>query len=198
MTDPRTIGDIFDGDLERTINDIVKLGDGDERVVAVEIGEYEVTHDIEQRFASVLRQIATGMASGEEQKVGFWVSGFYGSGKSSFVKVLSYAVENKKLGGRPSSELFLERTGGGAELREALRAIVERRPAVVRFDLQGDRDLTSLDEPFTSIAYRALRRTLGYAESPRLAALEIRLDEEGKLEDFRRRYATVRTTDRGV
>lgn len=178
------IRDVIEANLETTINEIIKLSDAEERHVAEEINHYVITRDIESHLSNILRRLERGMKEGE-QNVGFWVSGFYGSGKSSLVKVLSYALENVSLLGRPASALLLERTSGSKELTRLLGEVVARRPVIVRFDLQGDRDLTAFDnEPFSAIAWRAIRRALGYADSLRLSELEIRLEEENALDAF--------------
>ena len=183
------IGHILDAELEKGINEIVKLGDHDEKVVAGEIGEYVVTPDIERHLTTVLQRLDRGVRERKESNVGFWVSGFYGSGKSSFVKVLSYALENPALAGTTAKALLLARTSGGADLQKYLDALAARKPVVVRFDLQSDRDSTKFEnESFTEIADRALRRTLGYSASSRIAELEMRLEEEDKLAEFARLY----------
>lgn len=185
------IGDILDAELEKGINEIVKLGDYDEKVVASEIGEYVVTPDIERHLSTVLQRLDRGMRERRESNVGFWVSGFYGSGKSSFVKVLSYAVEDPTLAGTSAKALMMARTSGSADLKKLFDGVSGRKPVVVRFDLQSDRDALKFEnESFTEIADRALRRTLGYSASSRLAELEIRLEEEDKLADFKRLYET--------
>lgn len=182
------IRDVIEPNLDVAINEIIKLSDATERQVAAEINEYVVTDDLETHLSNILRRLCRGLKHGE-QNVGFWVSGFYGSGKSSLVKILSYALEDTLLLGRRASALLLERTSGSKELAAGLAEIVGRKPVVVRFDLQGDRDLTAFDnEPFSSIAWRAIRRGLKYADSLRLSELEMRLEEEGTLERFQTAY----------
>jgi hypothetical protein len=189
---PRTVGEAIDADLERAINEIVKLGDRDEAVVAGEIRDYIVTPDLERHYSAILGRFAKHMAGGDEQKVGLWVSGYYGSGKSSFAKILSYIIENQTLAGSSAADLFHDRTSGAPALRKALKAINDLRPVVIRFDMQGDRDLAGLDnEMFTLIADRALRRALKISESLRLAELEIRLEEEAELAAFTAHYDRV-------
>ena len=44
--------------------------------------------------------------AGQVDEIGVWVSGFYGSGKSSFTKYLAFALDpSRTLGGEPFRKL---------------------------------------------------------------------------------------------
>jgi len=46
------------------------------------------------------------------KETGVWISGFYGSGKSYFGKMLGYVLENSDILGTPAVERFVQRLAG--------------------------------------------------------------------------------------
>src|SRR5207244_1914285 len=88
-----------------TIEEIVKVDQADEEAVYAEITEYIVTGRISNEYRKLFKEIAEAPAEPDEG-IGIWVSGFFGSGKSSFAKNLGYTLANPKVRGRPAAELF--------------------------------------------------------------------------------------------
>ena len=72
-----------------------------------EISEYVVTDRIESNFNELLDKMSSSMDSGTVNEIGVWVSGFYGSGKSSFSKYLAFALDDEKqIDGTPFVDYF--------------------------------------------------------------------------------------------
>src|ERR1700733_9534048 len=94
----KTIGDLLTRDLSRKIEEIIQVDQADEQSVHAEITEYVATDSIKDQYGQLLRAIADAPADANES-VGVWVSGFFGSGKSSFAKNLGYALQNNKVQG---------------------------------------------------------------------------------------------------
>ena len=84
----KTIRELFDPrrEIDRRIEKVIQYGTTDENLLKQEIREYVATNSIEEHLMKLLDQIDEGMSGNEEHEVGIWVSGFYGSGKSSFTK----------------------------------------------------------------------------------------------------------------
>src|SRR5215475_6996270 len=104
----KTIGDLLSRDLGRKIEEIIQVDQADEQSVHAEITEYVATDSIRDQYAQLLRAIAEAPADPHEG-VGVWVSGFFGSGKSSFAKNLGYALQNRRVLGEDFSTLFKSR-----------------------------------------------------------------------------------------
>src|SRR5438874_13534847 len=100
-----TIGDVLDRDLSRRIEEIIQVDQADEQSVYAEITEYVATDSIRDQYARLLKEIAEAPSEPHEG-IGVWVSGFFGSGKSSFAKHLGYALQNKTILGKHFADLF--------------------------------------------------------------------------------------------
>ena len=106
------IENLFQKDISRPINGVVKADQLDESSVWQELEEFVVTKELDQHLRRFFSSYCEAMEkTGDPDvagKIGVWVSGFFGSGKSHFIKVLSYLLNNKKhtyggQTGRPSN-----------------------------------------------------------------------------------------------
>lgn len=187
------IRELLKRDLSQKIEEIIQLDQADEHAVYAEITEYVATDSIKRQYGDLLEAInlsRTQPTSG----VGVWVSGFFGSGKSSFAKNLGYVLSNPEVMGHRAADLFKAQVDD-PNLSDLIDVINLNMPAeVVMFDVQKDK--SQADHGSLSISpfvYRVLLRHLGYAEDFDLAELEISLEAEGKLDEFitlfDRRYA---------
>ena len=77
-------------DIYRTIEKVITYGADQKHRLKAEISEYVVTESIEDQLERLLSSMQAAMELGGENEVGVWVSGFYGSGKSSFTKYLGW------------------------------------------------------------------------------------------------------------
>src|SRR6059058_3224144 len=100
-----TIADLLHRDLSRKIEEIIQVDQADEQSVYAEISEYVATDSIRDQYHHLLKAVAEAPADPHES-VGVWVSGFFGSGKSSFAKNLGYALQNRTVVGSKFADLF--------------------------------------------------------------------------------------------
>ena len=186
-----TIGTLFEKQIDRPIEEVIKVDQANEKAVATEIGEYVATDSIRDQFADVYKEIAEGPAAPREG-IGVWVSGFFGSGKSLFAKILGYTLANRKIGDSTASELF-KRVVNDKRVIDFLDSINRRIPfEAVIFDVSMDRGVRIASERLTEIMYRALLRELGYAEDFDLAELEIALEGDKRLDSFEKQFKDER------
>src|SRR5262245_53991332 len=106
----KTIGDLLTRDLNRKIEEIIQVDQADEQSVHDEISEYIATDSIREQYHHLLKAIAEAPTDPNES-VGVWVSGFFGSGKSSFAKNLGYALQNRKVLDTKFAALFKQQLG---------------------------------------------------------------------------------------
>ena len=94
------IGSLFHRDINRKLNGVVKADQLDEQSVWQELDEFVVTQELDRHVRKFFSQYCEGISSPGSTdlsgKIGIWVSGFFGSGKSHFIKVLSHLLANKE------------------------------------------------------------------------------------------------------
>lgn len=99
------IQDIFAKPIDRDIKGVIKVGQGEDENIKQELEEYVVTRELQKHFADFFSSYKRGIV-GTTDKMGVWISGFFGSGKSHFLKILSYLLANKVVDGRSAIDYF--------------------------------------------------------------------------------------------
>ena len=186
----QTIASLFANDIDRRIEEVIKVDQVDEQIVRSELNEYVVTDSICRHYADILERYRE-TPNKPHEGIGIWVSGFFGSGKSSFAKYLGLALEDRSLLGESSAELFGQRTGD-PKVQVILKNIAEQIPThSIIFDVSTDRGIRSGNQSITEIMYRLFLKSLGYASDLDLAELEITLEEGGQLPAFQEKYHAI-------
>src|SRR5271165_2015002 len=93
------IKNLFERDIFRPINGVVKADQLDDPSVWQELDEFVVTKELDQHFRRFFSQYCEAIDRKNDPdvsgRIGVWISGFFGSGKSHFIKVLSYLLSNR-------------------------------------------------------------------------------------------------------
>jgi len=200
MTTPTPIKTLFANDIHRRIEEVIKVDQTDEEIVRDEINEYVVTDAIRSHFTQILEAYRE-TPNKPHEGIAIWVSGFFGSGKSSFAKMLGLAVANRTVAGESAAERFAHRAGD-KKLQVLLKTINEQIPThAVIFDVSTDRGIRSGNQTLTEIMYGLFLQSLGYAKDLDLSELEIGLEEKGQLarfeEEYRRLFKKDWATEKG-
>ena len=94
------VKELFKKDIFRAINGVVKADQLDESSIWQELDEFVVTRELDQHFRRFFSTYVEAIDHAKDAelagRIGVWVSGFFGSGKSHFLKVLSYLLENEE------------------------------------------------------------------------------------------------------
>ena len=101
------IKEMFAKKIDREIQGVIIVGQGEDSNVSQELEEYVVTRELQKHFADFYSAYKKGIV-GTTPKMGVWISGFFGSGKSHFLKILSYLLENRQVGSRKALDYFIE------------------------------------------------------------------------------------------
>lgn len=84
--------DLYEKGLDRKVNPAVSASDLTDDTVLTEIVEYVFTEEIIINLYNILTNIKHNQGS----HVGIWINGYYGSGKSHFLKYASYCLSQNK------------------------------------------------------------------------------------------------------
>lgn len=184
---PNTIESLFAQNIHRRIEEVIKVDQTDDQVLADEISEYVATDSICKWFEQIL-DVYKETPNKPHEGVGVWISGFFGSGKSSFAKLLGLALDNRLVQGDHAGKRIGERTKS-KKIQTLLAGINELIPThAVIFDVATERGILSPNQRLTEIMYRMFLESLGYSRDLDLAELEITLEGDGSLGEFEKKY----------
>ena len=139
------IRELFDQQIDRHINGVVKAGQVGESTVWQELDEFVITTELRQHISDLVSVLleAVDSTDGAADKNGIWVSGFFGSGKSHFIKVLSYLLENSEHehdGQRRRAVDFFEGKLSDPLLFADLKRLVGASSETVLFNIEDEAD----------------------------------------------------------
>lgn len=192
------IKDVFTYPIERPITQVIKLDDLGPQEMAQELSEYVVTKQIEEHILAFLDAfVATRKGqSGRTDHIGVWVSGFFGSGKSHFAKILGYLLRNQAvhIDGVPShaTDIFLSRVDDDSPRKLEIRSLLTQvrnfvDADVLMFQIKSQEDqLNKAQESIAAIMYRQYLTSRGFHSDPWIGRLELMLTRKGRYDDFRR------------
>ncbi len=173
-----TIKKLFDPskNINRSIEKVITYGVSQEARLKSEISEYVVTDSIDQQFENLLLKMEAAMDIGGENEVGVWVSGFYGSGKSSFTKYLGLAFDDRiTIDGVPFIQHLQDRLKR-QQTKSLLSNVAKRFPAaVLMLDLASEQVAGATMEEVSTVLFYKVLQWAGYSRNLKVAALERRL-----------------------
>ncbi|WP_165973936.1 BREX system P-loop protein BrxC [Marinitoga lauensis] len=183
------IKDMFKKDITRYIKGVIKAGQESEDIIYQELEEYVVTEEIRKHLRNFYN-IYNESLENETDEIGVWISGFFGSGKSHFLKILSYLLSNREVKGRKSIEFFrgkIEDTMFFAEIERA--SSIKTETILFNIDAESSADAKSDKEAIVKVFRKMFYKNMGlYGENDEITNLEKYLYEFGKLEEFKRKY----------
>ena len=193
-----TIRELFDATraLSRPIEKVITYANRSDEQLKTEISEYVVTDRIERSFEDLLGKMQMAQQGGGGHEIGVWVSGFYGSGKSSFTKYLGFSLDREmKIGGTPFLGLLRDRLHSDTT-RAMFASVANVYDAVVIFlDLASEMLAGASMEDVSTVLYLKVLKWAGYSEDLKVAELERMLEKDGKLAAFEKRAKEELGTD---
>lgn len=185
------IKDMFRKKIDREIQGVIIVGQGEETNVAQELEEYVVTRELQRHFADFFAAYKKGI-QGTTPKMGVWISGFFGSGKSHFLKILSYLLQNKQVGNKHAIDYFIEDEKITDQMVLADMQLAANTPSdVILFNIDSKSDSNGKEnkDAIVNVFLKVFNEMQGFCGSmPHLADLERRLFEEGRFEEFKEKF----------
>lgn len=186
------IKDIFDKDIARPIQSVINVDEKDQNQI-VELEEYVVTKEIEAKFQKFFWELAKSKDRPNDVEIGVWINGYYGSGKSHFLKILSYLIENKEINGKKAVD-YIESKISDPTVIANIRLASQQPTDVIMFDVDPLAHAGSTGSPDTLVAVvlRAFNSYYGYSkEHFWLADMERDLDKRGMYEEYKNEYQKI-------
>ncbi len=185
------IREMFAKPIDRDLQGVIIVGQDETANVKQELEEYVVTRELQKHFADFFASYKTGII-GNTSKTGVWISGFFGSGKSHFLKILSYLLENKEIAGKKAIDYFVDDNKIADPMVLADMQLAANTPTdVVLFNIDSKSDSNSKQnkDAIVNVFLKVFNEMQGYCGAmPFLADLERRLNEEGKYEEFKQKF----------
>lgn len=180
------IQQMFKDDIDRKINGVVKVDQDTNDVLVQELNEYVITKELKKHFISFFNNYGDAF-NDKTADIGVWISGFFGSGKSHFLKILSYILENKEVDGIRTVERFRSKFEDDPATFMLIDRATKGETDTILFniDIEGsiNKDATAVLRVFAKMFYNYLGF---YGEDLKVAKLEQFIDKQGKTEEFRR------------
>lgn len=189
------IYEMFEHKIDREITGVIKVGQHDEAVKKEELEEYVVTRELakhfDEFFSNYIKSIST-----PTDNMGVWISGFFGSGKSHFLKILSYILDNAQAGGMSAVEYFndKDRIANNPILTANMKLASETPTKAILFNVDSKSAATGKSDSnaIVLVFNRVFNEKLGYIGAiPALADLERTLDEEGRYNEFQETFEKI-------
>jgi len=182
-----TLETIFEKPVDRPIEGVIKADD--EASLHLEIEEYVLTNEVEQRLESFLEAY-----NNYEGANGVWISGFFGSGKSHLLKIMALLLENRYIDGDTALDLFLPKCNDNDFLRGDLKRAVQIPSKSILFNIDQKSVVISKTQidALVAVFVNVFDEMCGYyGKQPYIAQFERELDADGLLDAFRREFESI-------
>lgn len=188
------IQNIFAKPIDRDIKGVIKVGQDENENIKQELEEYVVTRELQKHFADFFASYKRGIV-GTTDKMGVWISGFFGSGKSHFLKILSYLLSNKIVDGLSAIDYFINDNKISDNMVLAdMKLAADTSADVILFnvDSKGESTGKQSKDAIVSVFLKAFNEMQGFCGAyPYVADLERRLSDEGKYNEFQNTFEDI-------
>ena len=186
---------MFEKDIDRDIKGVIKVGQNDEENIYQELDEYVVTNELLKHFTKFFSNYSKGIQSPTDD-IGVWISGFFGSGKSHFLKILSYILDsNLEVHGRKPIDFFKQ----DGKIKDPMvigdmetATNVSSDVILFNIDSKAAGQSNANKDDILSVFVKVFNEMRGYCGGmPFLAEFEKKLDAENKFDEFKQEFKNI-------
>jgi hypothetical protein len=181
------ISELFLKPIDRPIDGVIKADD--ERNLRTELEEYVITRDIAKGLDEFTERYLNELTAN-----GVWISGFFGSGKSHLLKILSLILDSQPLldGARPADTILpkIEDEILCGNLKKAIA--IPSRSILFNIDQKFDGIGGDHSAPILEVFVKVLNELRGYyGKQGYIARFEHDLDVRGDFIPFKETYLKI-------
>ena len=190
------INDMFQKDIGRQIQGVVKIGQDSTETITSELDEYVVTKELNRHFDKFFESYRKGIQH-RTDKIGVWISGFFGSGKSHFLKILSYLLGSNTYDGKRAIDFFEDKIADSRIMAD-MQVAADTSADVILFniDAEADSDSKTNKDPIVKVFMKMFNKMQGFCGSmPWIADLERQMVNDDKYDDFRTCFKKISGND---
>ncbi|MDU5721089.1 MAG: BREX system P-loop protein BrxC [Clostridium butyricum] len=187
--------EMFYKPIDRDIKGVIKVGQADDENIKQELEEYVVTGELNRHIEKFFESYKEGIIS-HTDKNGVWISGFFGSGKSHFLKILSYLLENRVIEGKNAIEYFNDKGLDNFTLAN-MKAAEDVSTDVILFniDSKSDSDSKSNKDAIVNVFNKVFNEMQGFCGSmPWVADLERQMVKDNVYDEFKKEFEDISGT----
>src|SRR5699024_725032 len=184
--------DMFEKEIDRSIRGVIKADQTSPEEIDQELEEYVVTKELHRHFATFYENYSRGI-NNETDKIGVWISRFFGSGKSHFLKILSYLLRNEEVLGKKPIDYFEDKIKDPVIYANMKRtAAVPTETILFNIDSKSQLNNKSKEDAILRVLLKVFNEHRGYyGNNLGIAKLEQNLDKQGLFENFKEEFKLV-------
>ena len=185
------ISTMFQKSIDRPINGVIKVMQTDDENRRQELEEYVITRELRHHFGAFYDHYEQSVQMPTD-KMGVWISGFFGSGKSHFLKILSYLLANDEVAGKHAIDYFEDKFDYDPYRFSMMKRISAIPTEVILFNIDAKspmgKDQDAILRVFTKVFYEHCGY---YGDDLKVASFERFLDSQHKLKDFKKEFERI-------
>lgn len=194
------IRELFTKPIDRPINGVIKADQRDAESIWQELDEYVVTKQLTEYFRRFFDAFLAAADNPKDPvlsaRMAVWVSGFFGSGKSHFIKILSYLLENIEAvnpadgTSKRAAQFFDQNKIKDAMLLADVQRAVHGSSDVILFNIDAKADSKDDRDVILQVFLRVFNEKLGYSgDAPHVAEMERHLVSKGAYDAFKAAFS---------
>ena len=182
------IRNMFEKQIDRHIGGVVMVDNDVTKEIEQEVSEYVITNELKKHFIAFFSFYVDALNI-PTTDIGVWISGFFGSGKSHFLKMLSYIMENREINGVRTVERFREKFQDDPATFMMIDQATRPQTETILFNIgiqsSINKDDTAVQRVFAKVFYEHLGL---YGRNLKVALFEHYILQQGKYDEFKAAY----------